>query len=151
MNKTRKEIIIGRTFGILSAVAYAVNAVLVRKGLADMASPLVGASVSLLAGALVLSMFVGMRPESNLIKKKTSVLLLFMAGLASGVGALSSYFALSKAPVTIVSPIQSTYPLFVLLWTRLFLSRFEKISLRLVLGTFLVVGGIAMIAIGKGS
>jgi len=144
-----KNIVIGRTFAILSAMGYAVGAVLARQGVIDLTSPLAGSAVSLLAGTLVMGMIMGRRLESNLRKKKRSVIFFFLAGLASGSGALSSFFALSLAPVVVISPIQNTYPLFALLFARIFLSRLEKISFRLALGAVFVVGGVALITLGK--
>jgi uncharacterized membrane protein len=150
MNK-RKEIIIGRAFAFSAALAYAVSAVLVRQGLAGMAPPLVGAAVSLLAGGLVIAIIVGGRLESNLRQKKGSVAFLLLAGVASGCGVLASFFALSVAPVVIVSPVQSTSPLFALVSAWLFLGRLETITFRLVLGTIFVVTGVILITIGKGA
>ena len=149
MSTIEKDIIIGRTFAILSAMGYAVGAVLARQGVTDLTSPLTGSAVSLLAGALVMGLIMGRRLEGNLRKKKRSVMFFSLAGLASGSGALSSFFALSLAPIVIVSPIQNTYPLFALLFARIFLSRLEKISFRLVLGSVFVVGGVALITLGK--
>jgi len=149
MNTERRDIIIGRTFAILSAISYAVGSVLTRQGLTDLTSPLTGTAVSLLAGTLVMGMIVGRRLESNLIKKKASVFFFLLAGLASGSGAIATYFALSTTPVVIVSPIQNTYTLFSLLFAHLFLSRLERISFRLVIGSIFVVGGVALITIGK--
>jgi drug/metabolite transporter (DMT)-like permease len=91
----------------------------------------------------------GRRLESDLTKKKRAVFFFFLAGLASGSGALLSFFSLSMAPVVIVSPIQNTYPLFALLFAWMFLRRMEKISFRLLLGALFVVGGVALIAVGK--
>lgn len=149
MNTERKDIIIGRSLAILSAMAYAVGSVLTRQGVTSLTSPLAGSAVSLLAGTLILGMIVGRRLESNLRKKKASAFFFFLAGLASGSGALSTFIALSMAPVVIVSPIQNTYTLFSLLFAHLFLSRLEKISFRLVLGTIFVMGGVVLITIGK--
>ena len=149
MNEKRRVIIIGRTFAILSGMAYAVGAVLTRQGITDLTSPLVGSAVSLLAGMLVMGVIMGRRLESNFRKKKMSVLFFWLAGLASGFGALSNFFALSMAPVVIVSPIQNTYPLFSLLFAQIFLGRLERISFRRVLGTVFIVGGVTLITMGK--
>lgn len=147
---TRRDIIIGRTFAFSAALAYAVSSVLVRQGLAGMAPPLVGAAVSLLAGGLVMAMIGGGRLEGNLRQKKGSVVFLLLAGVAAGCGVLASFLALSMAPVVIVSPLQSTSPLFALLSAWLFLGRLETITFRLVLGTIFLVMGVILISIGKG-
>lgn len=149
MNEKRQDIIIGRAFAVLSALGYAVGAVLAKQGITHLTSPLTGSAVSLLAATLVMGMIAGRRYEGNLGKKKASILFFFLAGLAAGAGALSSFIALSMAPVVIVIPIQNTYPLFALIFARIFLTKMEKISFRLILGTMFVVGGVALITIGK--
>ena len=146
---TRRDTIIGRSFAIGAALAYGATAVLVRQGVANLAPPLVGATVALLSGTLLLTL-IGMRsPESNLRQKKRSVVLFVMAGVIAGLGIIASFFALSMAPVVIVSPLQNTSPLFALIWSHFFLGQLEKITLRVVLGTILVVVGIALISIGR--
>ena len=150
MKEERKNILIGRTFALLSAIGYGVAAVLTRQGLMDLTSPLAGSAVSLLSGTLAMGIIGGRQLESNLREKKKYLLFFLLAGLASGSGALSSFFALSKVPVVIASPIQNTNPLFALLFARIFLSRLERISFRLVLGNFFIVGGVTLITIGKG-
>ncbi len=72
-----------------------------------------------------------------------------LAGVASGCGIWSSFLALSMAPVVIVSPVQSTSPLFALLSAWLFLGRLETITFRLVLGTIFVVAGVILITMGR--
>ena len=149
MIEKRRDAVIGRTFAIMSAMGYAVGAVLTREGVGELTSPLAGSAVALLAGALAMGVITGRRFEGGFRKKKSSVLFFLLAGLASGSGALSSFFALSMAPVVIVSPIQNTYPLFALLFARIFLARLERITLRLVLGAVFVVGGVVLITLGK--
>ena len=149
MNEQRKDIVLGRMFAILSALGYGVGAVLTRRGVTDLTSPLAGSAVSLLVGTLVIGIIAGRRFESDLVRKKASVFFFFLAGLGSGSGALLSFFAYSEAPVVITSPIQNTHPLFTLLFAWIFLRRVEKISFRLVVGAFLVVAGVALIIVGK--
>ncbi len=68
MNK-RRDIIIGRAFAIGAAVAYGITSVLVRRGVAELAPPLAGATIARLSGTLILAIM-GMRsPESNLRQK----------------------------------------------------------------------------------
>ena len=145
---TRRNIIIGRALATGAALAYGSSAVLIRVGVVDLAPPLVGAALAMLSGTLVLALVGVGNPESNLRGKKRSVAFLLLAGVVGGFGVLSSFLALSMAPVVIVNPLQSINPLFTLLWAHLFLGQLEKITLRLLLGTLLVVVGITLITIG---
>lgn len=148
MNK-RREFIIGAAFAFGAALAYGSSAVLVRKGLASMAPPLIGATISLLSGTLGLAI-IGLRsPGINLRQEKKSVGLLLIAGMFAGLGIMAHFFALSMAPVVMVSPLTSTNPLFVLLLSHFFLGQLERVTLRMVLGTGLIVVGVVLITVGR--
>ncbi len=145
---SKKDAIIGRVLGISAALAYGLSSVLIRQGVSGMAPPLVGASVSLLSGTLTLAV-VGARDFKANLSKKRAIIMLLISGIAAALGVISNFFALSMAPVVIVSPLQSTSPLFALLLSNLFLSHLEKITPRLIVGSVLVVGGIILITFGK--
>lgn len=146
---TRKDTIVGIAFGIGAGFAYGVSAVFIRQGVETMAPPLVGATIAMLCGTLGMFILGGHGVKASLMENRKSVIILLCAGLAAAGGIISSYFALSMAPVVVVSPIQSTTPLFALLWSWLFLGRLERITPRLVLGSVLVVIGIALITLGR--
>lgn len=145
----RRKMIIGIAFGIGAAMAYGTSSVLIRKGTTTMTPPLVGAAVSLLAGTLTLLIFKAGELKSSLSQSRKATGFLLLSGITAGLGILSSFFALSQAPVVIVSPIQSTSPLFALVWSALFLRRLEKITPRLIIGSILVMLGIVLITVNR--
>jgi drug/metabolite transporter (DMT)-like permease len=71
-----------------------------------------------------------------------------LAGISQGLGVASLFQALSRAPVTVVSPINASGPLITLLLVHLFLQRVESITPRLILGTFLSVAGVIVVILG---
>ncbi len=145
----KREVIIGTAFAFGAALAYGGSAVLIKEGMAGLAPPLVGATISLLSGTLGLSV-IGLRNlGSNLRREKKSVGLLLISGIFAGLGIMAHFFALSMAPVILVSPLTAISPLFVLLWSYFFLGRLEKITPRVVLGTVFVVVGVALVTIGR--
>ncbi|MFC1943159.1 EamA family transporter [Chloroflexota bacterium] len=144
-----RNAIIGMAFGIGAGLAYGVSAVLIRHGVGNMTPPLVGAAISMLSGTLGLFVIGGRGVKASLVENRKAVILMLCAGLAGACGIISSFFALSMAPVVVVSPLQSTTPIFTLLWSWLFLRRLERITPRLVLGSVLVVAGIAMVTLGR--
>ncbi len=146
----KRDAIIGRAFGIGAALAYAISSVLIRQGLADLAPPLVGAAVGLLSGTLALAI-IGTRNlgGAKLVQNKRSIVFLLISGVAASLGVVSSFFALSLAPVVLVSPLQSTSPLFTLLLSYLFLSHLERITPKLIMGSILVVLGAILLTIGR--
>lgn len=145
----KRETVVGIIFSFSAAIAYGISQVLVRSGMQGLAPPLVGAGLSLLAGTIVLSFFALRNRGEKLKQKKKSVGLMLLAGIFAGSGIIANYFALSKAPVTMVSPLTATNPIFALLWSYLFLGQLEKITPRVVLGTIFVVGGVVLVTIGR--
>ncbi len=146
---TKRNTFIGITFGIVAALAYGLSSVLIKRSLADLAPPLVGAAVALLSGTLVLLVIGARDLRTNLVQNRKGVGFLLLAGISASLGVVSSYFALSLAPVVTVSPLQSTSPFFVMLVSYLFLRRLERITPRLILGSILVVFGAILITIGR--
>lgn len=146
---TRRDALVGRAFGIGAALAYGASSVLVRRAVGVLAPPLVGAAIALLSGTLALAVVGARGLKTSLVESRKAIGFLLLSGLAASLGIIASFFALSMAPVVIVSPLQSTNPLFALLWSYLFLGRLEKITRRLVLGTVLLVGGVILVTLGR--
>jgi drug/metabolite transporter (DMT)-like permease len=148
--KIRNKTIIGIVLSFSAALAYGLSTVLIRSKLVELETPpLVGSALSLVGGTILLSVFAirDLYIKKNEIKKASGFMLL--VGILSGGGIALSYFALSVAPVTIVSPLTGIYPLFSLLWSFLFLGSLEKITMRVVLGTFVVAIGVILVTIGQ--
>ncbi|HIN06426.1 MAG TPA: hypothetical protein EYM65_09355 [Dehalococcoidia bacterium] len=58
------------------------------------------------------------------------------------------FLALSRAPVTVVSPINASSPLITLALAHIFLRRLESLNWTLVLGTLISVGGVVLVVLG---
>jgi len=61
----------------------------------------------------------------------------------------SIYYALDLGKVTVVIPVASTGPFFSLLLSALFLRDVERVTLKIVLGAALIVGGVLLITLWK--
>jgi drug/metabolite transporter, DME family len=68
------------------------------------------------------------------------------AALFALVGQLSTFVALNGGQISVVAPLNSTSPLFVIALTALFLRGEEKVNTAVVLGVILLVAGIVLIA-----
>lgn len=143
---------IGVIYAVISAFMYSLAAVIGKQLTEDIASPLVISSFSLLFGLLVT--FVVMAPKAikeigqTSIKNWTTIVI---AGLCSSCGVMFYFLSLSSAPVVVVTPIISIYPLITIVLAFLFLKGIETISLRTILGTILVISGIIFILFGNGN
>ena len=75
--------------------------------------------------------------------------LVALSGILMGVGVSILYFALSKAPAVVVSPVFGLNVFVSMIIVRLFLQKLEKVNAQLVLGSLLVVGGVAAVIVGS--
>jgi drug/metabolite transporter (DMT)-like permease len=76
---------------------------------------------------------------------RRGVLWFMSVGACNGAGILAMYAALARSPVSVVSPLVATYPLFTLALSALFL-REEKFGLRVLAGVALTVAGVVVLA-----
>jgi drug/metabolite transporter, DME family len=140
---------LGYGFALAAGVAYGLNNVLIKQGLNAYKHPLWGASIALTSGTLML-LFISLPALRNIAAdRRRGLLVLLAAGVSSAVGVACSYTALSLAPVSVVSPVTATFPLWTLLGVRLFLARSERVSWLMVIGAALVVAGVSVIAVTK--
>ena len=142
-----------RTLGYLlalgGAVAFASRDVISRHVVSGIAPPLVTAAFALTIGGCMLFAVIH-RDVVNSIRHlpRKYVIICGLAGIIQGLAVASLFQALSRAPVTVVSPINASNPLITLLLAHLFLRRLESINLLLVVGTLLSVSGVVMVIIG---
>jgi drug/metabolite transporter (DMT)-like permease len=146
MNRTTA---IGIAFGIGAGLAYGVSSVLIKYSVSSLATPLVGASISLFIGTIGMGFFGGRGFKSSVSGNRKGTVFMLLSGAAAACGIICAFFALDMSPVVVVTPLQSTNPLFALLFSYLFLGRLEKIAPRLIAGSVLVVAGVVLITVGR--
>ncbi len=71
------------------------------------------------------------------------------AGVAVSIAMTSIYYALDLGKVTVVIPVASTGPFFSLVLSALFLRDVERVTLKIVLGAALIVGGVILLTLWK--
>ena len=76
------------------------------------------------------------------------LLICALAGVFQGLAVASLFQALSRAPVTVVSPIYASQPLITLILAHFFLKRLEAIDFLLALGTMVSVVGVILVILG---
>ena len=59
------------------------------------------------------------------------------------------HLALIDAPVALVTTVSSSYPLMAIAMVHFFMQRLERVTLRTLLGSALVVVGIALVSVGQ--
>ena len=71
-----------------------------------------------------------------------------LAGLLQGMAVASLFHALSRAPVTIVTPIYASQPIIALALASVFLRQLEALDWLLAVGTVLSVAGVILVVLG---
>ena len=147
------QVLTARKLGYLlamgAAASFASRDVISRHVVGSIAPPLVTAAYALTIGGILLFMLT-YRDVINSLRRLPGkyVALCCLAGATQGLAVAFLFQALSRAPVTVVSPINASSPLITLLLAHIFLQRLEHINLLLVLGTLLSVGGVVLVVVG---
>jgi len=137
--------LLGMVSSLSAAVCFGTTFVISRHVVVEYTSAPVAAFLSILFGAVLMSIIMGRDLFKDRHAPKRGFLLMTLAGICGAVGAMGNFFALSHAEVTIVSPITATSPLIILLVAHLFLQRLERVTPRIWLGAILVVVGVVII------
>jgi uncharacterized membrane protein len=129
----------------LSAACFGVVAVLRKVGLGGLA-PLPGFAVNVTAAMLAFTAFLLAARRSDAMACRGRSLAYFVAaGLAENAAVYLVVLGLSVGRVSVVAPLSSVSPIFVLLLSPLFLRGIEILDRRIVIGTLLTVAGVYLI------
>ena len=129
-----------------AAVGYGIAAAASRVLVDGHTTPLVASAYSLIFGtAMVALLFHRGAASALMAADPRGWLYMSMSGVASAWGVAFLFYALQEAPVVMIAPISSSYPLVAIVLTHLFLQRLEKVTARTVAGAIMVVAGVAVI------
>ncbi|TET44715.1 MAG: DMT family transporter [Dehalococcoidia bacterium] len=142
---SRKDLI----FPVMAGAGFGVAHVLRKMGLNVAPEPIAGVTIQ---NAAALAFFpllaLAQRNQQRVsLNNKRAWFIFSLAGLSSVIGQLCLFYALNLGRVVIVSPLSSISPFFVLLLVGIFLKKIERITLKIVLGTVLIVGGAAALTL----
>ena len=141
---------IGYLTGIGAAMSYGAAQTVGKHVTTEYAPPLVGTAFALFFGFVYVSLLFHRHIPSDLRTSSRRGFMWFgLSGIASSAGVTLLYFALSDAPVVVVSPIAAINPLVTLTLAHIFLQRLERITKRTILGTLLVVLGVVIITLSR--
>lgn len=148
--RRRGYVWLGYATAMGAAIAYGAAQTVGKYVTTEYAPPLVATAFALLFGFGYLSVMFYRHIPSDLRTSPLRGFLWFgLSGIASAAGVAFLYYALSNAPVVVVSPVAAVNPLVTLLLAHIFLQRLERITRRTVLGTLLVVLGIVIITVSR--
>jgi probable blue pigment (indigoidine) exporter len=133
--------------GLASALAYSLSNIASKSGIQLQPDPFLSATTGAVAGFLFIILYLAATNQTRDLHVARPSLACFAAtGILSSIGWLAMMAALETGPVSVVTTIVYSYPLFALLTTRI-LIRDEKFSNRTVVGSALVVIGVAIVTL----
>ncbi len=138
----------GLFFGCATGVLWGITPVLMRLALKGPAgSPVAGAFISFLAATIVLSISM-ISPSRRVTFAGTTGKAVFqfcMVGVIAGTANLMRFLALNLSPASVVTPLFSTSPLFMLILSYIFNRKLEIFNIQVVIGAVAVVIGSILI------
>jgi drug/metabolite transporter (DMT)-like permease len=140
---SRKNLI----YPLLGGLALGVGSVLRKYALDLFNAPVLGVAVaytfSLLPFVLMLTFSKPIRKDLSL---KRDLRLFWTAGIGQAITWMLSFYALSYAEVSVVTPLLSIEPVFVALFAYLYLRKIEQVSVKLLVSIVLTVLGVVLVA-----
>ncbi len=147
---TRYPAAFGYAFGLMAGICYGAWTVVAKSTLDNYTiPPILFAAIAFFFGTIMFSPVLVYSVPRAFVSSRRSIVMFILAGLSSAFAIIALSFGLEKGEVTVVSPIVAVSPLITLVLVRIFLERLERISLPLVLGALLVVGGTALVVVGN--
>ena len=147
-NNGKKHMAKSLIFPILGGLTLGVSAILRKAALDLFSAPALGVAVaytfSFLLYAAILAASQSTRETLSL---KRDLRLFWLAGVGQVLSWIFSFYALSMEQVSLITPLLSIEPLFVVLLAYLYLREQEQLSFRLVAGIFLTFLGVVLVTI----
>ncbi len=133
------------TIPFLSAACFGVVAILRKLGLSQ-TGPVLGFAVNVTAALVAFSIFLLLSGNRRaMVCQRRNLGYFIAAGVAENAGVFLGLMALNLGSVSVVVPLSGVGPLFVLPLSFFFLKGVERLTLRVVLGTVLVVLGVYLV------
>jgi drug/metabolite transporter (DMT)-like permease len=136
-------------FPILGGVTLGVSSILRKAALDLFNAPILGVAVAYTASFLLYSaMLAGSKPLRQELSLKRDLRLFWLAGIGQALSWIFSFYALSFENVSVITPLLSIEPLFVVLLAYHYLRGKEHVSPKLIIGVFLTVLGVILVTSG---
>ena len=131
-------------YGLGVAVCFSISPIFIREGLEKLPSPLLGVTISMIISAATYGILLLIRrePVSEGTPPRDSIYFQISAGVLVGLSTWMRWIALDSAPVAVVLALgRLNVPVVILLSLLLLGQETERVTLKMVLGAALIVGG----------
>ena len=146
-----RRYLVGCVLAVATGASAGAANVIAKTAIGVFDSPLLIACLGMVAGLIVLSPPVGVAAvldRSIRTVDRKSLVFVSLAGLTSVAAFAAPVFAVQQVDVVVVAPLYSTFPLWTLLLSHMFIGRLENVTLRLTVGATLAVAGVVAVSLG---
>ncbi|MDI7260916.1 MAG: DMT family transporter [Thermodesulfobacteriota bacterium] len=140
----------GILYGIGGAVFWGSSAIFIKLGLENGGSPITGSLIAYVSASIAIcpsALLNKERREEIINADKKSLKISLLSGLTTNIAQLTRYLALGFGSVIVISLMQRTVPLWVLLFAFVFNRKLESFSRGVLLGNALIIIGTVLILI----
>lgn len=137
---------------LAASLSYGVSVVFRKIGIDNGTDPVIAAAITTTSSWVLLATYLFVskvshisRPDSTIVCGRQELFVFSVAGLLSSLGPVFLYMALQGGRLSVVAPLASTTPLFVLLMTVIFMRGKDVVNRWMVLGTIATVIGVGSI------
>lgn len=140
---------IGYMLGIVTGVCFGSWGVIAKSTMADYdIPPFLFAGISFTFGTIIFAPVLAYGVPRAVSISKRSLGFFALSGCGYGLAFLALSFGLERENVAVLMPIFAINPLITLVLVKLFLDRMEILTLPVMAGALLVVGGTALVVVG---
>jgi uncharacterized membrane protein len=133
-------------FPLGAALVSAISQTLRKQGLNILPNPFVATVTVTTTSVVLLSLFLLTTNRIHVLRMERASLLFFLvAAVAATTAQILNFVALGRGQVSAIIPLLNTTPLFILVFSKLFLRGVERVTLHIVLGAILMVAGVVLI------
>ncbi len=133
-------------FPLAAALVSAVSQNLRKLGLDLLPNPFVASVTVTTTSVMLLSLFLSTTKRMHVLRVERQSFFYFLAaGLVATTAQILNFAALERGHVSTIIPLLNTTPLFIVLFSKIFLRGVEKVTLHVVVGAILMVAGVVLI------
>ncbi|MDP7244373.1 MAG: DMT family transporter [Flavobacteriales bacterium] len=133
---------------VAGTILIGISTVITKFALNNSNTPVSGLAFSFTTGILLQILIITLlRKWKDLRMDWKTSRLFFLSGVFVSTGFAFGFIAFSQGEVVIIGPLASTFPLFSLILSRIFLKKHETITKNAIIGTFFIVIGASVLAL----
>lgn len=133
-------------FPLGAALVSAISQNLRKLGLDLLPNPFVASVTVTTTSVVLLSLFLSTTKRMHVLRvERRSVFYFLAAGFVATTAQILNFAALERGQVSTIIPLLNTTPLFIVLFSKLFLAGVERVTPRIAFGAILMVAGVVLI------